>query len=63
MLLYFNLLPLPFSPLDPLQVLLMQESVRRIVEGEESKMGEETYTHRLSRYTRVRTENLLLVRC
>lgn len=32
------------SPLAPLQVLLMQESVRRIIEVEESKMGERTHT-------------------
>uniref|UniRef100_A0A669CQT6 DnaJ homolog subfamily C member 11 n=1 Tax=Oreochromis niloticus TaxID=8128 RepID=A0A669CQT6_ORENI len=31
--------PAFFSPSAPLQVLLMQESVRRIIEAEESKMG------------------------
>lgn len=36
------------APSAPLQVLLMQESVRRIIEAEESKMGKgtHTYTHR-----------------
>lgn len=38
-------LPYFFSPSAPLQVLLMQESVRRIIEAEESKMGESIYTH------------------
>lgn len=33
------------SPLALLQVLLMQESVRRIIEAEESKMGKGTHTH------------------
>lgn len=41
----FHLILIP-SPLAPLQVLLMQESVRRIIEVEESKMGERTHTHR-----------------
>lgn len=40
-LLHLILIP---SPLAPLQVLLMQESVRRIIEVEESKMGERTHT-------------------
>lgn len=38
-------LPYFFSPSAPLQVLLMQESVRRIIEAEESKMGESIYAH------------------
>lgn len=45
---FFGLLsstPPPLSPSAPLQVLLMQESVRRIIEAEESKMGEGILTH------------------
>lgn len=37
--------PIFFPPSAPLQVLLMQESVRRIIEAEESKMGESIYAH------------------
>lgn len=33
------LLPLPSLPFSSLKVLLMQESVRRIIEAEESRMG------------------------
>lgn len=46
---------LSLSPSAPLQVLLMQESVRRIIEAEESKMGQRnahTQTH-----TRARTRS------
>lgn len=37
--------PSCLSPSAPLQVLLMQESVRRIIEAEESKMGKTACVH------------------